>query len=361
MTSRRRGGADAGFTLIELLIVIVIVPLIIAAIAEAIIVSLQNDAGVSNRLSDSVNAQLTSAYFVRDVQGASLITTNQALYNNPGGYNTSYPQVCGPASSPGQLLVALFHVATASSPVLDTGYWLQGSGASAQVVRYSCTIGATGATASTTSVVVADTPAGVGTAVQAQTDITPAQFASAATGGWALVTAATQATGPISGGVISVDSTGGFVSGPVTVATSLGPQTVSCTLQPSPPAFTGCGALAGGIGGGSLITQSAISYPSNGVSPNPAATFGVGTTDVNAVAALMKTDTTVTPNVGPWLKTSPYSQDHYQIVVPPDGSGTVSVYSAAAAPTSTSDTGLNGGSVIPATATNTAADCATVK
>ena len=43
---------DDGFTLIELLMVIAILPLVIGAIAAAVLVSLDNQTKVSNRLSD---------------------------------------------------------------------------------------------------------------------------------------------------------------------------------------------------------------------------------------------------------------------------------------------------------------------
>jgi prepilin-type N-terminal cleavage/methylation domain-containing protein len=68
--------AEQGFTLVELLIVTAVLPLVMGAIAVGLIsvFSLQNS--VSNRLSDSGDAQTLSATFVKDVQGASLLTTD---------------------------------------------------------------------------------------------------------------------------------------------------------------------------------------------------------------------------------------------------------------------------------------------
>ncbi|HVB70874.1 MAG TPA: type II secretion system protein [Acidimicrobiales bacterium] len=73
----RRTGAG-GFTLVELLIVLTITPVIVGALSLGLITvfSLQN--GVSNRISDSGDAQVTSATFLRDVQSAQQITTNQS-------------------------------------------------------------------------------------------------------------------------------------------------------------------------------------------------------------------------------------------------------------------------------------------
>ena len=73
-----RPESDAGFTMIELLVVLVIMPIVIGAIAAAIIISEQDSGVASSRLSDSASAQTISEYYVRDVQGAEYITTNSA-------------------------------------------------------------------------------------------------------------------------------------------------------------------------------------------------------------------------------------------------------------------------------------------
>ena len=69
---------DSGVTLIELLVALVILPLIVGAVVTVIISSLKNDTGISTRLSDSHDAQITSAYFVRDVQSTGTLTTLSA-------------------------------------------------------------------------------------------------------------------------------------------------------------------------------------------------------------------------------------------------------------------------------------------
>lgn len=67
---------DEGFTLIELLIAISILPLIVGAIAVATISSFGNAAAVSARVADSHDAQISSAYFARDVESATLVSTS---------------------------------------------------------------------------------------------------------------------------------------------------------------------------------------------------------------------------------------------------------------------------------------------
>ena len=71
-------GRDSGFTLIELIIVVAVLPLVIGAIAAAIIVGFTDSSGVQSKISDSHDAQITSAYFVRDVQSAQAVTTETA-------------------------------------------------------------------------------------------------------------------------------------------------------------------------------------------------------------------------------------------------------------------------------------------
>lgn len=90
-------------------------------------------------------------------------------------------------------------------------------------------------------------------------------------------------------------------------------------------------------------------YPKNGATP----TFGVAAADTNAVNALLQKDGT--NNVGPWIRDIPWSQGHYQIVVVPNGNGTVSVYTATGTEPTTDNTIVAGNTQIGAT--NTATDC----
>lgn len=69
---------DSGFTLVELLIVVTILPMVVGAISVGLLSVFSLHTNVSNRISDSANSQILSAYFVKDVQSADQITTQQS-------------------------------------------------------------------------------------------------------------------------------------------------------------------------------------------------------------------------------------------------------------------------------------------
>lgn len=253
---------DQGFTLVELLVVLVVLPLLLGAIAEALIVSVENSAATSNRFSDSVNAQAMSAYFIRDVQGAAWFTTKKALYNAANTYSATTPTVCGSGASPGTLLAALYRpVSTGSPQALDVGYWLQQNGngptQTAQIVRYACT------SSTTTTVQVTTAPPGSFTgnntqgALTSQVDITPARFLTTSQSGWAQTSAFALVNAPSTLPTLTVNSTTDFVPGTITVNTAFGPQTLTCSSIPSPTQFTCSG--SGSFFPGDSVTQSAIS------------------------------------------------------------------------------------------------------
>jgi prepilin-type N-terminal cleavage/methylation domain-containing protein len=260
---------EAGFTLIELLVVVIVIPLIMGAIADAFIVSLRNNSANSNRISDSVNAQLAQDYFVRDVQSASYITecdNNNSSKPCYGSFTAQSPQVCTPAS--GTLLVALYHSAVPAEnvPALDVAYWLEGSGTAAEVDRYSCTLNTT-THASTSPVKTAvatqppSSPLAAGQtqeAITASVEIDPSQFASAASNGWTSAAAFTTAEG-FSGGTLTVSSSAGFASGPLTIVTSAGLTELTGCSVASSTTFTGCSTPPGTVANGDPVTQSNIS------------------------------------------------------------------------------------------------------
>ncbi len=258
MTQRHAVDREAGFTLIELLIVLVIIPIIIGAMAEALIVSLNHEADTSNRISDTLSAQLTQDYFVRDVQGASYITTVDN--SGAGPYLATSPQVCSPGS--GSLLVALYHPAEGSGPALDVAYWQEGLGPATEIDRYTCTLSATYTTASRQMMVIANSPPptvlGPGAtqeAISATTVIGPTQIASSAGAGWTQVASYTEAEGYVNP-TLSVASTAGFTNGTITVGTTEGLQSVACTVASS-AAFS-CSALTG-VTNGDPVTQASVS------------------------------------------------------------------------------------------------------
>ena len=78
---RTLGHNEGGFTLIELLVSVVILPLVVGAIAVALVSVFSQQSGVSNRISDSGDAQVVSSNFVNDVQSAAFVTTLGAPQN----------------------------------------------------------------------------------------------------------------------------------------------------------------------------------------------------------------------------------------------------------------------------------------
>lgn len=103
---------------------VVITPIVFGGIAIALITILNDDTGVSTRLADSHDAQITSAYFVRDVQSAMWITTSSTPICGAGS------QVLGVAWQPASGAMALVSYST-------------GGGTSAGLVRNFCSQGAT--------------------------------------------------------------------------------------------------------------------------------------------------------------------------------------------------------------------------
>lgn len=79
---------ESGFSLIELVIVVAIMPIVVGAIAIGIIAVLSQQTSVSNRLSDSSDAQVVSAHFQEDVGSAESVTTASSP--------NSAPTPCGP-------------------------------------------------------------------------------------------------------------------------------------------------------------------------------------------------------------------------------------------------------------------------
>ena len=66
---------ESGFTLVELLIVVTILPLIVGALSAGLIAVFSLQAGVSNRLSHTADAQVVSGNYAKDIAGAQQVTT----------------------------------------------------------------------------------------------------------------------------------------------------------------------------------------------------------------------------------------------------------------------------------------------
>lgn len=120
MPRRRRGGAsitkligvprgrsrrdrEGGFTLIELLVVVTIMPLIVGAISVALLGVFKNQTTVSNSLTASGDAQVVSANFVGDIQGAQWITTSSSATPKCGTTGTLLFSVSPDVPAPTQM------------------------------------------------------------------------------------------------------------------------------------------------------------------------------------------------------------------------------------------------------------------
>jgi prepilin-type N-terminal cleavage/methylation domain-containing protein len=118
-----RATGDDGFTLIELIIVVIILPLIIGAIAVALLVTFRAQVGVSTRVSASVDAQITSAYFVRDVESALYLTTTKAPSSAAWPATAGKTTFCGTGTT---LIVSLAWPSTQQpihTSVTVVSYW----------------------------------------------------------------------------------------------------------------------------------------------------------------------------------------------------------------------------------------------
>lgn len=163
-------GDEAGFTLVELLIVVVLIPIIVGAVATAIVVSLRNQTSVANRITDSNSAQIASAFFVRDVQSAAFVTTN-------GAVTGPVPCGSGDTSSTGLTFRLGLSWGSPTAGGVLVSYWEAPS--TGTLYRLYCI---NGSNVPTAKVVVAD---GLTTTSLIAPAITPASSLSAAQGGWA--------------------------------------------------------------------------------------------------------------------------------------------------------------------------------
>jgi type II secretory pathway pseudopilin PulG len=168
----QRERSEEGFTLIELVVVTLILPVIVGALSIALISVFSLQSGVSNRISDSADAQTVSNSFVNDVQSAQLLTTKSA---------STSPSPCGSSS---QILGLQWGVGQTGVTQTEVSY----VEVSNTLVRNVCQ-GGNSTTPVQTSVVSYDLPSTTScppTSAGGQcTTVTPRAPATAAAAGWA--------------------------------------------------------------------------------------------------------------------------------------------------------------------------------
>gem|GEM_PF-2383431 len=140
LAGTRRPASEEGFTLIELMMVALILPLIIGAVTVVMITTLKatdthNNQGVKARLDQGHDTQITSTEYVRDIQSAESIQTN-----NPAVTNTP---ICGTGN---QILALEWNLNLTTTGPTFVSYVLTTVGGNNAIVRNYCTASTSGGT-----------------------------------------------------------------------------------------------------------------------------------------------------------------------------------------------------------------------
>ena len=215
----RRRGSESGFTLIELITVVAILPIVIGGISVALLSVFNLQDGVSNRVGDSNDELISSAYFNKDVQSAQQIETT----NNPA---------CG---STGQQLLGLEWDLNTTTSTYETvvSYVQTTTGTTTSLVRNVCSSGAS-ATPTSSDTIGRD----VGNPTVA---LDPTSFSSQTNQGWT-------ATQGLFGVTLNVNAPGSGYSYALSGAPSAAASTGSASqIQPT-SADQGCNLANAGTG-----------------------------------------------------------------------------------------------------------------
>lgn len=245
--SPRPQSDETGFTLLELLVVMMILPLITGGIAAALVSVLQMQGHTLTRFSNSSDSQITSEFYVRDVQSAAYVTTDASI-TSP--YTATSPQLCG-SSLGGTFVVGLYWGQS------EATYWAIGT----TLIRRYCAVNGSYQTPSVTSSrnVSFNISSGQGSAV------VTGSAASTASDGWA-------STVGVSGIAVGV-------SEPET-----GTSSYTYSLQGTPRAWN---SQAGGFPGGGSPPPPPLLLLGTGTSTLTCG--GNGSIDVNGGVALNST------------------------------------------------------------------------
>jgi prepilin-type N-terminal cleavage/methylation domain-containing protein len=137
-----RAGRDDGLTLIEVLIVVVILGVIVAPLTAGIIAFLRNTDATTNRMAESHDAQIASAYFAQDVQNIGVRNWTAAPYPTAQSIELNAPAAGGlyPCGSGSNALVRFAWDDPAVGPpgVRRVSYVVQVVGSERQLHRVAC-------------------------------------------------------------------------------------------------------------------------------------------------------------------------------------------------------------------------------
>ena len=171
-TGRAHRHGEQGFTLVELLIVVTITPLIIGSLAFGLVTMFKLQSGVQSRLSDTEDAQVVTAAFQPDVQGAILAANDPTPMCGSGTGNQLLGLVFGPfvsTTSTSTSATTTTTVAGTTTTTVPVGYYssavsydLVQSGSTWNLVREYCNDyipGSTNQTPVSSEVLAYDMPA----------------------------------------------------------------------------------------------------------------------------------------------------------------------------------------------------------
>lgn len=143
MPLKPRARRDDGMTLIELLIVIALIAVIVAPLTAIVIVSVRTTDQAADTLSESFDAQLTTAYFSQDVQSAGVRDWSAAGFPVTASiWSNLSPDPCGSATA--LLHIAWDDPAIGAPSVRRVSYVVVGgSGGPRELRRITCGAGGT--------------------------------------------------------------------------------------------------------------------------------------------------------------------------------------------------------------------------
>lgn len=163
---------DRGVTLIELLVAVAILGIIIAPLTAALISFFRNTDATNNRLAESHDEQIASAYFAQDLQSLGV----RDWTTPPFGLTTSFEQnvsatggtyPCGPAGTPVAKIRMAWNDPTDSSnlQIVIVAYVVESVSGETQLHRLRCIQPVGGSSTLTSDLVLSHYVVSVGTPV----------------------------------------------------------------------------------------------------------------------------------------------------------------------------------------------------